>query len=298
MGGRNNALRAHSIRRRAYVQPGVSWCGGWRCANCSKDRAKAPEHTRWRWIRRNDTRRTGTLYRRSPESLVVEQAADILKHVSTDELVTRIQEMREQLTEYRSDFDVDSPEELDVNQTNQALTEAGSPQDEIGSETIQEGKTLRQNLAFANAALSISNAEQFVDTNRCSTNDNIPAWAIQDAPDRAEPHTLRGATDRPALLTIRDVIKQMEPLATAELDDFLDPSVLEVVLDNGLCGAGEARIDIQWTIQTDYKFHYTDTEWVNLRWGKHPHAGDYNSTWDEICRSCHSDGLFDLRWSP
>jgi len=44
----------------------------------------------------------GTLYRRSPESLVVEQAADILEHVSTDELVTRIQEMREQLTEYRS----------------------------------------------------------------------------------------------------------------------------------------------------------------------------------------------------
>lgn len=51
----------------------------------------------------------GTLYRRSPESLVVEQAADILEHVSTDELVTRIQEMREQLTEYRSEFGVDSP---------------------------------------------------------------------------------------------------------------------------------------------------------------------------------------------
>ena len=34
----------------------------------------------------------GTLYRRSPESLVVEQAADILEHVSTDELITRIQD--------------------------------------------------------------------------------------------------------------------------------------------------------------------------------------------------------------
>ena len=32
-----------------------------------------------------------TLYRRSAESLVVEQAADILANVSTDELATRIQ---------------------------------------------------------------------------------------------------------------------------------------------------------------------------------------------------------------
>jgi hypothetical protein len=47
------------------------------------------------------------------------------------------------------------------------------------------------------------------------------------------------------------------------------------MLDDGLCGAEDARIDIQWTTRDDYKFHYTDTEGVNLRWGKHPHAGDY-----------------------
>jgi len=97
----------------------------------------------------------GTLYRRSPESLVVEQAADILEHVSTDELVTRIQEMREQLTKYQSEFGVDSPEELAVNQTNKALSETESLQDQIDPETIREWKTLRRNLAFANAALSI-----------------------------------------------------------------------------------------------------------------------------------------------
>jgi DNA-binding IscR family transcriptional regulator len=117
----------------------------------------------------------GTLYRRSSESLVVEQAADILDHVSTDELVTRIQEMREQLSEYRSKFGVDSPEELAVTQTNQALTEDGASQDEIDPETIREWKTLRRNLAFANAALSIGNAEQFVDTDRRSTDDGLPA---------------------------------------------------------------------------------------------------------------------------
>jgi len=59
----------------------------------------------------------------------------------------------------------------------------------------------------------------------------------------------------------------MEPLATAELDDYLHPSVLEVVLDDGLCAANSARIDIQWTTRDNYKFHYTDAEGVNLRWG-------------------------------
>jgi DNA-binding IscR family transcriptional regulator len=116
-----------------------------------------------------------TLYHRSPESLVVEQAAEILDDVSTDELVTRIQEMREQLAEYRAEFGVYSPEELAVNQTNQALAESGSPQNEIDPETIREWKTLRRNLAFANAALSISNAEQFVDGDRRSTDDSVPA---------------------------------------------------------------------------------------------------------------------------
>lgn len=105
----------------------------------------------------------GALYRRSPESLVVEQAANILDQVSTDELVTRIQDMREQLTEYQSVFGVAWPEELAVDQTNQALSESGSSLAEIDPETIREWKTLRRNLAFANAGLSIENAEQFVD---------------------------------------------------------------------------------------------------------------------------------------
>lgn len=117
----------------------------------------------------------GTVYRRSPESLVVEQAADILDHVSTDELVTRIQEMREQLSEYQSKFGVESPEELAVNQTNQALAASESTPDEPAPETIRKWKTLRRNLAFANAALSIGNAEQFVDGDRRSTDDSVPA---------------------------------------------------------------------------------------------------------------------------
>lgn len=91
----------------------------------------------------------------------------------------------------------------------------------------------------------------------------------------AEPHSLRGAVDRPALCEIRDEIDRLEPLATPELDDFLDPSVLEVQLDDGLCEADAARIDVRWTTCDDYAFHYTDSTGVDLRWGRHPHGGDY-----------------------
>jgi len=91
----------------------------------------------------------------------------------------------------------------------------------------------------------------------------------------AERHSLRGAIDRPALLAIRDVFNDEEPLAAATLDDFLNPTALEVRFEDGLCDADSCRLDIQWTVQGDYKFHYTDTLNVNLRWGKHPHGGEY-----------------------
>jgi hypothetical protein len=90
-----------------------------------------------------------------------------------------------------------------------------------------------------------------------------------------ESHSLRSAIDRPALIAIRDLFNNEEPLASAQLDDFLDPSVLEVELDDGLLDADAARIDVQWTTRNDYKYHYTDSLDLNLRWGRHPHDGDY-----------------------
>jgi hypothetical protein len=90
-----------------------------------------------------------------------------------------------------------------------------------------------------------------------------------------EGHVLRGAIDRVALLRIRDVVTDSEPLASAALDDFLNPTVVTVEFEDGLCAADSARIDAQWTTKMDYKFHYTDPTGVNLRWGKHPHNNDY-----------------------
>lgn len=91
----------------------------------------------------------------------------------------------------------------------------------------------------------------------------------------SESHALRGANDRPALITIRDVFNETEPLASAALDDFLNPTTVEVRLDDGLRGADTARLDIEWTTRGDYKYHYTDSRGIDLRWGNHPHNGDY-----------------------
>jgi hypothetical protein len=75
-----------------------------------------------------------------------------------------------------------------------------------------------------------------------------------------EPHSLCGPVDRAALVTIRRVVEREEPLATPALDDCLDPTVLEVEFDDGLRGADSARIDVQWTTEADYTYHYTDSD--------------------------------------
>jgi hypothetical protein len=96
------------------------------------------------------------------------------------------------------------------------------------------------------------------------------------SPNPSESHSLRGAVDRSALLTIRETVTAYEPLATATLDDFLNPETLQLRLSDGLGPADSGRIDVQWTVHGDYAFHYTDPTGMNCRWDKHPHGGDYS----------------------
>ena len=117
----------------------------------------------------------GTYYRRSPESLVMEQATDILSRVSVDELVDRISAMRETISELQTEYGVESPEELMVEQANQTLSEASENEREIDPDTLQEWQTTRRNLAFSNAALSIANAERFVGGNPSRLEENTSA---------------------------------------------------------------------------------------------------------------------------
>jgi len=95
------------------------------------------------------------------------------------------------------------------------------------------------------------------------------------AGSQGEAHSLRGPSDRPTLLAIRDLFNSEEPLATAAVDDILNPDVVNVQYSDGLLAAEWSRIDVQWTTRDDYKYHYTDAADVNVRWGKHPHNGDY-----------------------
>jgi DNA-binding MarR family transcriptional regulator len=103
----------------------------------------------------------GKRYQRAPESLVVEQAAEILTELSREELAARIAEMRDTIQEYQTDFGVESPEKLSVKQGNDALSDAPT-QTNSDASVITDWQTTRRNLAFATAALSIANARKFV----------------------------------------------------------------------------------------------------------------------------------------
>jgi predicted transcriptional regulator len=103
----------------------------------------------------------GTRYRRSLDSLVVEQAADLLSELSVAELEARTSEMRQKLREFEETYDAQSPDELSVGLSNETLV-GSSERTEPDSSTLTEWRTTRRNLALANAALSIANARRVV----------------------------------------------------------------------------------------------------------------------------------------
>lgn len=92
--------------------------------------------------------RDATLYRRSKESLILEQARDILDEMDAETLATRIGEIQSQINEYRAEFGVDSPEEAAVRGV------------DIDQQTLREWQTTRRNLGIARAALAVSEAEE------------------------------------------------------------------------------------------------------------------------------------------
>lgn len=91
---------------------------------------------------------TGARYRRSNESLVLEEANRIRSSVDPTELTTRVAELQETVRTYREEFDADSPEDA-------LLSDA-----EIDEEALREWQTVRRNLNFAKVALAVSDAER------------------------------------------------------------------------------------------------------------------------------------------
>jgi uncharacterized protein (DUF433 family) len=97
-----------------------------------------------------DPEAKGTLYKRSEESLVMEQVNRIRKEVDDATLTARVSEMQGELRAYRKEYGAESPEDA-------VLSDA-----DIDSEELQVWRTTRRNLNFAKIALAISNAEKYL----------------------------------------------------------------------------------------------------------------------------------------
>jgi predicted ArsR family transcriptional regulator len=119
--------------------------------------------------------RGGTLYRRSGESLVLSEASAILDEVSVAELVDRVGAMRAEIRDYQERYGVELPTGVTVAETNSLLSGVESTAPELDTETIREWQTTRRNLAFANAALSIANAQEFVSGESDNVDTTAPA---------------------------------------------------------------------------------------------------------------------------
>lgn len=109
-----------------------------------------------------------TLYKRSGESLIVERANRLRSEYSAEELAARITELQDKIRDYRSTYDVDSPEELAVTLGSEVL-DGDEPDTQTDERVVTEWQTTRRNLAFANAALSIAEAARHI------TGDDTPA---------------------------------------------------------------------------------------------------------------------------
>lgn len=90
------------------------------------------------------------LYRRSPESLILEEACGIRDEVDSETLVERVSEMQERMREYREESGAESPEDTAIRDR------------DIDAETLQDWQTTRRNLVFARVALALNEAEDTI----------------------------------------------------------------------------------------------------------------------------------------
>jgi len=98
----------------------------------------------------------GACYKRSNESLLVEQANRIRSTVDATTLAGRVAAMQQTVRDYREEFNADSPEDAILSDR------------EIDAKTLQSWQTTRRNLNFARVALVMSNAEQDLQTSQVS----------------------------------------------------------------------------------------------------------------------------------
>ena len=84
-------------------------------------------------------------------------------------------------------------------------------------------------------------------------------------------HALRGSIDLTKLDATRDAFSAIEPMASGEIDDRLNPRELRITIPYGIGEADTTIFTVRWTTAGDYNIHYSDTSGRNLRWDIHPH---------------------------
>jgi predicted ArsR family transcriptional regulator len=90
----------------------------------------------------------GTWYKRSPRSVVLERAQQILDSVDLDTLSARVTELRETVREFKEETGAESPRTA-------AIADA-----ELDAATMTEWQTARRNLKLARAALALADATE------------------------------------------------------------------------------------------------------------------------------------------
>lgn len=91
-----------------------------------------------------------SLYMRSWESYVFEQAQDIVEHADSDELLEKVGEMENEIEDYRTETGLDSPEDI-------AWSDA-----DVDEGTLLQWRTTRRNLSFVKVAIALDKAGDVV----------------------------------------------------------------------------------------------------------------------------------------
>lgn len=108
-----------------------------------------------------------TRYERNEEFHIVRRIQELQREHTRAELLDAIREMKAKLARYREEYGADSPEELALDLEGRELLDSGDgPSGAVGGEPwdgIADWRSTRQNLAFAQTALSYKRTRELVE---------------------------------------------------------------------------------------------------------------------------------------
>jgi predicted ArsR family transcriptional regulator len=105
----------------------------------------------------------GTRYRRTPRSVVLERAQQMLDSVDIETLSARVAELRESVREFEERTGAESPSAAAVDDA------------ELSAEAVTEWQTARRNLKLARAALALADAEETIGDDTGAGDSSEPA---------------------------------------------------------------------------------------------------------------------------